>query len=100
MANKFIRSYNDYAHEYRIPAGTVVVPPRIAQPKNIVEVTEEQLEQLKALPEFMALMEAKIQQFKILDALPRDALDMAEKLRLNASKLLAMLRRPARNLTS
>jgi len=80
MANVWIRSYNDYAHDFRVTGGVIVVPPRMAQPKNIVEVTPEQLDELKKNDIFAALLGAKVQQFKILDSLPRDALDMAEKL--------------------
>lgn len=82
MANVWIRSYNDYAHEFRVKGGVIVVPPRMAQPKNIVEVTAEQLEELRTIDIFQALESAKFQQFKILDKLPKDALDLAEKLAL------------------
>lgn len=71
----FIKSYNDYAHKYEIKGGAIVIPSRWNKP-NVIEVSDAQMEALKSIDEFNAILNAKYQQFKILDKMPRDQMDV------------------------
>ena len=77
----YIRSYNEYVHEFKTKSGTVIVPAISARPKNIVKITTDQYNELiKNSAEFKALLEAKKHQFVKLDSMPRDALDADERI--------------------
>ena len=77
----YIRSYNEYVHEFDTSMGKVVVPSIASKPKNIVKITVEQYDELmKKSAEFKALLDAKKNQFVKLESMPRDALDAEERL--------------------
>jgi chromosome segregation ATPase len=77
----YIRSYNEYVHEFKTSKGTVVVPSIMSKPKNIVKITIEQFNELsEKSDEFKALLAAKKHQFVKLDSMPRDALDADERI--------------------
>lgn len=88
MADCYIRSYNEYQHDFKTKSGMVTVPAISARPKNIVKITDEQYSELmENCAEFKALIEAKKHQFVKLDSMPRDALDADERLALAHDKI-------------
>ena len=88
MADCYIRSYNEYVHEFKTSAGNVIVPCIMAKPKNIVKITVAQYDELmEKSDEFKALINAKKHQFVKLDSMPRDALDADERLALASDKI-------------
>ena len=75
----FIRSYNDYAHKFSFKGGFIVIPSKYSKP-NVIEVSDEQFEFLSKNDEFNAILNASYQQFKIVDKIPRDQLDVMSQI--------------------
>lgn len=79
MADIFIRSYNDYAHKFEIKGGAIEIPSRWNKP-SVIKVTEEQFEELKKCDEFNQLLDAKYQQYRLVNEIPRDQIDVMEQI--------------------
>ena len=79
MADVFIRSYNNYSHEFVTSTGKVVVPSKWVKPNNIAKVTDVQYAELLKDDIFSVLMDTKNGGYKKLDKMPQDALSAMEK---------------------
>ena len=80
MADVFIRSYNNYSHEFVTSTGNVVVPSKWVKPNNIAKVTDVQYAELLKDDIFSVLIGTKNGGYKKLDKMPQDALSAMEKL--------------------
>jgi len=76
----FIRSYNHYAHRFELAGGgEIVVPSKFSKPSTI-RVTLEQWGELNKCKEFVAMIDAKSDGYKKVDIMPRDQLDVMDRI--------------------
>jgi len=75
----FIKSYCDYDHKFSIPGGDVIVFSKWNKP-NVTKVTEAQYEALQKCAEFVAMIDGKSNNFRMVKEMPRDQLDVMANL--------------------